>query len=448
MIGVTSVESGDTKYGRAAQGQHWGGGGPGGFPIPISTSMPSLPLNDPKAPWRFNLPEKRAGSTQAFDLETLRQSDGGEKVIVGILDTCPSDSDWTTAVDDYVTNADPPHPLLQSLKNLKDEGKFHLINKANDQGTLDDWEAALIQKHLDDHDYTTYPMVEHGLFVAGIIHSIAPKATIVLHRVLHDDGICLFTSVQEGFGHFHHARSEASLHDAPKWKPLIVNCSLSFGGDDKGQPQGLWDVINNAYNSVVVGAAGNEATYEPPYDPDNPPDPLPAPPLPCDPAGYTSTLGVSARNKKGNRASYANFADDFAKPPPQGTQRRGILTYGGESLNVEIIASNGDNLATRITDPSDSILGLYLSKDFPYSVRGKPTVSNATGWARWSGTSFSTAIISGVMALITSHEMGNGNAPPTSDQLITMLLDYCEPPQNDDNPDPEHILAVTQGPQT
>lgn len=54
------------------------------------------------------------------------------------------------------------------------------------------------------------------------------------------------------------------------------------------------------------------------------------------------------------------------------------------------MAAYGGN-ATERFEPEDGVIGVY-SGEFP---DGRP---NETGWARWSGTSFAAAFISGVAA--------------------------------------------------
>jgi subtilisin family serine protease len=111
-------------------------------------------------------------------------------------------------------------------------------------------------------------------------------------------------------------------------------------------------------NCLVVAAAGNDSVagelrLEPRL-----------------PARFETVLGVAATNLDGKPASYSNVGDE---------QRRGdhVATFGGE---------RGDECA-----PLDGVTGLY-SGEFP------GLEPNTTGWASWSGTSFATAIVSGIAA--------------------------------------------------
>ena len=68
--------------------------------------------------------------------------------------------------------------------------------------------------HLRDHNYQ---MTDHGLFVAGIVHTIAPKAQIHLFEVLNPDGVGDLLSIARGLW---------QALDLFSGKPLVINCSL------------------------------------------------------------------------------------------------------------------------------------------------------------------------------------------------------------------------------
>lgn len=442
------------KLGRAAQGNNWGGGGPGGFPIPPLNTISNLDMDDSSADFYFHLPQPDANS-QWFQsgsptLDDLRSSDGGAHVAVCILDTAPdlSSTTWDQYWIDKVIQF-PENPLVKSLNHLRENGNFEMIN------ALDSLWENKIHKTLAKAGLESYRVPDHGIFVAGIIHSIAPQAKIYLIRVLDEWGIGALNPVQDGYM----MASYCTAADGTWEKPQIINCSLNVvltveeANRNRGDQEAMWGDLTEA-QMVAVAAAGNDGNlpthYATPY------------PFPRFPAGFETVLGVSSSSKivtgNGMRTSYANWADDFSLPPDANglnIPRRGIITNGGNLISV------GND---RITDPNDSILGLYLD-DFPQNISatrweefpppGGPMVQaidfnrfeNKQGWAKWSGTSFASAITSGVLALLGSHlyttAINNSSAPPDRESIIGALLDYCG--HNNLFEFKEHILKVTQG---
>jgi hypothetical protein len=94
------------------------------------------------------------------------------------------------------------------------------------------------------------------------------------------------------------------------------------------------------------------------------------------PARFETVLGVAATTSDPRQAApYSNVGDERELGDH-------VATFGG---NVT------DGL-----QPEDGVIGIY-SGEFPF---GRP---NETGWAFWSGTSFATAIVSGIAANFWAH---------------------------------------------
>jgi len=362
-------------------------GGPGSRPIQAY----------PKAnkPGEINIP-KASGIID----DTIGTNEGGGVDVV-ILDTAPFDNDIQAA---ETNNSWKDHWLINDLLRKK-ELSIHYHNEWYD------WQSLENYKHLKP-----YQMPDHGLFIAGIIHSIAPKAELYLYEVLNQYGVGSLESIARGLSialeHF-----EKRKQDKPQQK-LIINCSFilhnSVVGDDGkfkhekdvGFPDNLYypkiiDHMNTSFRRiientlendientlesglVVVAAAGNDShefrpqTSNPPLiDLDTHPGRLPA----RYPAAFKNVIGVGAMprytkspqgslpgKEKPKHATYSNLSD---VPPGSG-----FVTLGGE---------DGDG---------NGVLGVYIHK-FPQ--RGKAT--NYTGWAWWAGTSFAAAIVSGILA--------------------------------------------------
>jgi hypothetical protein len=253
------------------------------------------------------------------------------------------------------------------------------------------------------HDYK---MTSHGLFAAGIVHTIAPCAQIYLVEVLNSYGVGDRESIVWGLNFaIQHIKNNPDrrvvvngslcldlpvdeLHCYP-FPPLDGCFPDLFTEQDRELEQEIcrqiqedphWiknqivslltpcDTILNL-KSRVIAAAGN----------DHRPGQNVAPQARI-PAAFDSVQGVGAlpkalprRNGKLRKASYSNQAD---RP-----RKIGITTLGGEE------------------GEGQGVLGLYLD-DFPC---GEP---NCTKWAWWSGTSFATPVVTGVTAAVLSNLTG------------------------------------------
>jgi hypothetical protein len=416
---------------RAAQPANWGGGGPGGLPIPQLGPVQDEGLNSGKpTPYDFVLPDRLQNTGPGLNLSDFQANYGGENVLVAILDTAPHPDGWAAAVQKF-----DKHPVIKSLDDM---GDFEIrYETASIFPLLTAGEEKVIADKMQQLGLPSQPMVDHGLFVAGIIHSIAPKASIKLLRILNDNGTGLQSVVGRGLS----AAIDVSTSDVKyTGKPLIINCSLNMvlalADKYRDMPGGVeqdWALFQAG--NTIVGAAGNEGLDRTRPDGSKPP-------YPRYPAGFNGTLGVTALNQNYSRASYANWAEDYniadaagAYPVTfTGPDRVGIATTGGETLSFGHV---------RITHPLDSVLGLYISNDglpgLAYSILGQHN-----GWARWAGTSFANAIVSGVLALIASYRYANQQAFNQAD-LVTDLLKYCEPRLTQKGINSEYVLKVTQG---
>jgi hypothetical protein len=234
---------------------------------------------------------------------------------------------------------------------------------------------------------------DHGVFVADIIKDIAPEAEIWVYRVLDDWGVGnqerLAAAVQQAL--------RDAQDDPPDW--LVLNLSLGIGppaalmqaimtNPDATFDRDSWD--QNALNALnasslagavqvrddpammaantlfgqknlpqnvlVIAAAGNDSCRP---DVTNPAS---VGLMPRFPAIAEDVIGVSAvQNSFGHWCAFSNH-DDAVNPPDDG------------------VAASGQD-----------IVGLYT---YPL-VEGQP---NRSGWARWSGTSFATPVVSGLAA--------------------------------------------------
>jgi hypothetical protein len=101
------------------------------------------------------------------------------------------------------------------------------------------------------------------------------------------------------------------IYDAVNGGAMIVNLSLGGEGDSKF----LHNTIKSAYDQGVlfIAAAGNEPVRTPTY-----------------PAAYPEVVAVTASDRNGNLASYANRGDFVDTIAPGGS----IITFGGQQYFI------------------------------------------------------------------------------------------------------------------
>jgi hypothetical protein len=439
-----------------------GTGGPGGVPRPFKGE-------DKEAPYWFNIREK---------LRSLfpEKVGDGENVDVAILDTAPCPHALVHAPKQW-----PDNDLIQGL--LGPDGQLSLYS-----ATLDDLRR-IDNASLNRHDYE---MSDHGLFVAGIVHSIAPKAKIHLIEVLNQWGVGDFLSLAVGLD-----KALRQIYQPGSGRRLLVNCSwmldLPLVGDhcapiDSKDPDydfrkalefeegvlhftlkerelatAIWAVCNSISlaGGKVIAAAGNDwglsrkrkemkgilrsgqggQTQEP----------RPNAPEARYPAGFVSAIGVGALPKESrpqgqakHRASdYSNLGD---KPEIQG-----IMTLGGEEENESQGASQGEG-----PKKNNGVLGIYLSETYPVEVNHDPAKpkreftmerrndKEKNSWGLWAGTSFATPIVTGTIAAVLS------SSTQTEDMIqkeIRILVNALYPTviENAATEAGEDVMEVKQG---
>ena len=362
----------------------YGEGGPASLPRPaprvaIQTS------GNVRAGWHVSLLDP------GIPLDPKR----AEEVIVAVLDTAQPRNRLLDAAGQF------DNVLLQQLANdLRSEnGSFEI--------EYDRYPIArdVCTGHENNGEPRYYSMPDHGLFVTGLIRDIAPDARIRLIRVLDDYGggdlYNLFAALTD---------LEQELVSGAI-RRLVVNLSLTIMPDIRRLPyvwfdnrqwpsvqlarvtrvlahieEGLRLLFESLYahGALIVAAAGNDSLLA--NKQGLPPQP------PRAPARYETTLSVTSVNSRFTPSRFANMA---CMPP----LNAGVATFGGDSY--------GSIDANRLPD---AIRGLFISPSFP---GGEP---NASGWADWSGTSFSAAIISALGA----HLMALGWSTPNAIARIAL----------------------------
>jgi subtilase family protein len=238
-----------------------------------------------------------------------------------------------------------------------------------------------------------YAMPDHGVFVTGLIRDIAPSAHIRLIRILNDYGGGDLYNIFAALTDLELELVAGAIHH------LVINLSLNIMPDIRRLPYVWFDhrqwpstqlagavrVLSHieeglrllfeclyAHGALIVAAAGNDSFLV------NQQGQKPRPPRV--PARYETTLSVTSVNSRYAPSIFANAA---CMPPVNA----GVATFGGDSDGL--MDANGLPEAVR---------GVHISPTFPNGEQ------NVSGWADWSGSSFATAIISGLGAHLMARD--------------------------------------------
>ncbi|HEY3059767.1 MAG TPA: S8/S53 family peptidase [Chloroflexota bacterium] len=332
------------------------------------------------------------------------------RVIVAILDTCPTDA----KLDDH---GNPRlAELLRSVRRHVSSTPLSLpANYFEPPREVPVYWNSLLpwwQEVMPDADQPPpeFAMPDHGLFVSGIVHEIAPNVEIHLVRVLNDFGVGDLL----GLEHVLRALPDALLRDAGPDTRLIVNLSLGsavpvprqrfFGRwlpDSHQAQRGGWpdarsnQILDRAHGGLastvrwlhdqgvlVVAAAGNDALRE------HLGTKLPPPRYP---AYYEPVLAVAAADADGSPAAYSNRGD----VAPLGN---GVTTFGGSIDAPRSVDRPAVTRAGAAQGRQQSIVGLYSSPRLPGGGE------NQTGWVHWSGTSFAAPIVTALAAQLWQQD--------------------------------------------
>jgi hypothetical protein len=198
------------------------------------------------------------------------------------------------------------------------------------------------QLELDaqNRDRTGYadPYAAHGTFVSGVVRCVAPASNIVVERILDHAGFARESSLIK------------QIHDGLSRSPDII--TMSAGGYTRNNVpplsfETLWNQrLSQLGGLVLVAAAGNNATARPFW-----------------PAAFPWCIGVGSMSRDGQRRSW----------------------FSNHGSWVDVYA------------PGEDIINAYAQMKYKTIVDAEVRDTSA-GIVKWSGTSFSTPIVAGLIA--------------------------------------------------
>ncbi|GAC1427133.1 MAG: hypothetical protein PVS3B3_29090 [Ktedonobacteraceae bacterium] len=376
------------------------------FPVPESDSCASE-----TGSWPISLPD--------IAHDSCIGKATGKHVTVFVLDSMPFVPNGATPqtsniITGAATGAGSSNALLNIISNELDRAISPHVDfeyATLPDALLEDAEDRLVTGRDISGKRYGFRMPDHGLFVTGIIESIAPDANIEYVRVLNDFGAGDSGTLVAALEEIHRRMLPGrDLHN----KPVVVNMSLVMTPSDEDLFMNWFgDSINcrsamhlqmkndtqllrsplqvaiqalAASGAVLVAAAGNDSNS---ID-------MPGRIGPRYPAAFPEVLSVGAVDRNGAMASYSNY-------PQLVPQHNGIATYGGGIPTKADIDR----------DEVDAFIGLYSAPTYPALDATNPLTPDAPApnkhaWAYWSGTSFATPIISAVAARVLEHIQPQG----------------------------------------
>jgi hypothetical protein len=381
----------------------FGDGGPGGLPVPV--------LKKDKNRYKFKRDKVKTTKQEGRKILGIKPPEIDETashpVNVVIFDTAYHQEVLDIALEKYPSNA-----LLSSLY------PSHLKTYTASALGITMPPSPSQSPHHYSHK-KNYNMRDHGLFIAGIVQSWCPNAQIYLVEVLNSYGVCTLQGLAQAFD----ALNNHQIIDGDReGLPLIINCSLciTFPAACETESSVLLEykdyrnqgaapttlavensglamealrllfegnrIRYSAQGVRIVAAAGNDGHASDAETSTEPPSAR-------YPAAFENIVGVGAIEKDTTRAWYSNKADS----PPN----LGLMVFGGQ-------ADSRTNKAVR----GEGMLGLYIGH-FPDETGVYPDgipSTNGLGW--WSGTSFATAVMSGMLALGVAQGHNISSAAP------------------------------------
>jgi subtilisin family serine protease len=350
----------------------------------------------------------------ASALRALRQTEGraGRRLVsrnhvVSIaVNACPGDEPAPAP------HNEPPNPAAAEGRYDPETAVGVLVV---DTGLMSDYRAypllahtrGDLQIHETDEEGVLQQYVGHGTFIAGLVAAVAPNTDVTVRNSLNDAGAILESEFGEKL---------FEAVDASGWPDIL---SLS-AGTSNGRTDGLLGVQAfmeelREQRTLLVACAGNNASATPFW-----------------PAAYAdlpdwgdSVLSVGALRGDGEFGACFSNHGGWVKVYAPGERLTSALT--GWGAPVPYVYQHSTYEACRYG------FGYGCTCRFPRhtgvlsddSAEGKPDQVMFQGLAQWSGTSFATPVVAG---LIAAHMVAHKERDPraAARQLLAKNAEFAE----------------------
>lgn len=389
--------SADLIWGITASGDDpWeGGGSPWDVLIPLESSS-----EDPSKAYKSQWALQGSSGIRLGQMAAESEQVGEGAVRIGVFDTSP----WLYGANEEIHL----ETLDEQLETRWPQPPPGFPRDIRDWPTRPDW------GQVPPNPFQRLQGNNHGLFVSGLIHAVAPKSRIELYRVLDNDGRGdLFVLNHALHDFISRAVTEKNSPTAEEpWTGAVINLSLGAPigfsselemvlrervphilevGDEADamvaklqNAHSLWLLLTAAHRQgiVVAAAAGNEGGWL------------------HVPAVFGTVIGVEAASRERLPTCYSNLGLSGIAAPGGGPPRQ------GEECAP---APRPDEC---FAEETEQLISVVLESASP------------SGYACGSGTSFATPLVSGLAALVIENSGTWASAESVGNEILQGVCSY------------------------
>jgi Subtilase family len=267
-------------------------------------------------------------------------------------------------IADIDTGVDPNHPvlkpvLLQGYDFTRNQAGG---NEMNDlpagapvtetpcvnctPGTVNQRSIAMVdQRSIAMVDGPKYEAFGHGTMVAGILHLVAPKASLLPLKAFKADGTGQLSDIIH------------AVYFAAQNKANVVNMSFDLTSSSNELSKAITSA--EAQGVVFVASSGNDGKIEMVY-----------------PAGYANVMGVASINDENQRSTFSNYGNQIVWISAPGEAIVTTYPFGGyaagwgTSFSSPLVAGTVDLLNSESTTLNQNTAKLALSHADPLLAIG------------------------------------------------------------------------------
>jgi subtilisin family serine protease len=267
-------------------------------------------------------------------------------------------------IADIDTGVDPNHPvlkpvLLQGFDFTRNQAGG---NEMNDlpagapvtetpcvnctPGTVNQRSIAMVdQRSIAMVDGPKYQAFGHGTMVAGILHLVAPKASLLPLKAFKADGTGQLSDII------------SAVYFAVQNKANVVNMSFDLTSSSNELAKAITSA--EAKGVVFVASSGNDGKIEMVY-----------------PAGYANVMGVASINDENQRSTFSNYGNQIVWISAPGEAIVTTYPFGGyaagwgTSFSSPLVAGTVDLLNSESTTLNQNTAKLALSHADPLLAIG------------------------------------------------------------------------------